>query len=322
MVNAVLEADAIGLSARALNQVRQFGEMLIELTGEMLDVPCAVLTEKILEKTGILKQYENSKDESDASRVENIKELVSAVTEFDKQYPDDGILGFLENVALVTDTDRMEEQAGIVTLMTLHSAKGLEFPAVFLTGLEEGIFPIARAMFEEEQLEEERRLMYVGITRAKRKLFISHAGSRMLFNQRQQNEISRFIGEIPGRVLEDNRIRRETARLPRSAARPFGVNAPSYSKPAMPVPNTQKPSLNSIPGLSKGFGKTVSSVSSNTRGVSLFHKGDRVHHRTLGKGTVVDVRETPQGPRADVRFDAGGDVRTFPADTAPMIKIG
>ena len=321
MVNAVLDADKISLSARALNAVRAFGDLIVDLTGEMLDLSCADLVEKVLEKTGILKQYENSKDEMDAARVENIKELVAAVVEYDKLNPEEGILGFLENVALVTDTDSLEEKTSVVTLMTLHSAKGLEFPAVFLTGLEENIFPISRAMFDEDQLEEERRLMYVGITRAKRHLFLSHAGNRMLYNARQSNEMSRFVSEIPGRVLEDNRMRSGAARLARPMQRPIAGG--NYPKPSLPTVSG-KPGLNGIPGLQKGFGNTnfVASKAASSRGTNLFKAGDKVAHRTLGTGTVKQVRQTDLGDRVDVDFGGEKGVRTFPADTAPIIKIG
>ncbi|MBQ3079592.1 MAG: DNA helicase PcrA [Clostridia bacterium] len=322
MVNAVLEASEIGLSGRALNAVSGFADILMELTGEMLDVSASELIEEVLEKTGILTQYKNSKDDDDKSRVENIQELVSAVTEYDKQNPEEGILGFLENVALVTDTDSMEEKVSFVTLMTLHSAKGLEFPAVFLTGLEEGIFPISRAMFDEDQLEEERRLMYVGITRAKKILFVSHAKTRMLYNARQANELSRFVSEMPGRVIEDNRIRASEARLQRPMARPQYDGG--FSKPSKPGAfSSGKPSLNNIPGLQKGFNYVPSQGASQVkRGAAIFHEGDYVQHRTLGKGVVKAVRDLPEGTRVDVDFGAGKGVRTFAADTAPMIKIG
>lgn len=319
MANAVLEADEIGLSARAVNAVKGFGDMLMELTSEMLDVSCAELITTLIDKTGILKQYQNSKDDEDINRVDNIKELVSAVTEYDKQNPEDGILGFLENVALITDTDSMEEKTSFVTLMTLHSAKGLEFPAVFLTGLEEGIFPISRSLFDEEQMEEERRLMYVGITRAKRLLFLSHANTRMLFNARQSNELSRFVSEIPQRILEDNRMRAGSARLSKPAARP--VNAGYQAQVSRSA--SGKPTISGIPGLQKGFQYVPSAgAGSVARGAAIFHVGDRVQHRTIGVGIVKAVRNMPDGTRVDVDFGAGKGVRTFAADTAPMIKIG
>ncbi len=319
MANAVLEADEIGLSARAVNAVKGFADMLMELTSEMLDVSCAELITTLIDKTGILKQYQNSKDDEDINRVDNIKELVSAVTEYDKQNPEDGILGFLENVALITDTDSMEEKTSFVTLMTLHSAKGLEFPAVFLTGLEEGIFPISRSLFDEEQMEEERRLMYVGITRAKRLLFLSHANTRMLFNARQSNELSRFVSEIPQRILEDNRMRAGSARLSKPAARP--VNAGYQAQVSRSA--SGKPTISGIPGLQKGFQYVPSAgAGSVARGAAIFHVGDRVQHRTIGVGIVKAVRNMPDGTRVDVDFGAGKGVRTFAADTAPMIKIG
>ena len=330
MVNAVMDAREAGLSARALTAVTGFSNLLVELTGEMMDVPLSDFIGTLIEKTGILKQYENGKDTEDASRVENIQELVSAVAEYDRQYPGEGALGFLENVALVTDTDNIGEKASAVTLMTLHSAKGLEFPTVFLAGLEEGIFPIARAMFDDAQMEEERRLMYVGVTRAKKKLFLSHASSRMLYNSRQTNELSRFVGEIPQRLLDDNRRRNENARLPR----PFGRSERPETG-FRPVPNperkTGKPTLDGIPGVQRGFGGAApfanrapagGSVSANTRGAALFRAGDQVYHRSLGNGVVTELKDTPNGPRVTVDFGAEKGVRVFPADTAPMIKIG
>ena len=211
LLNALMEAENAGLSSRALTAVRGFTELLITLTGDMLDKPASEFITGLIEQTGLEKQYENDKEPENESRRENIHELVSAVIEYDRMNPEGGMVGFLENVALVTDTDRMEEKASLVTLMTLHSAKGLEFPVVFLTGLEEGIFPISRAMFNEDQMEEERRLMYVGVTRAKKKLFLSHARNRMLYNARQSNEVSRFVTEIPARVLEENRQKSERA---------------------------------------------------------------------------------------------------------------
>ena len=321
LINAVMDAEKAGLSARALKAVTGFGELIMDLTGEMLDTPLTDFIDRLLDKTGILKQYENSRDDEDASRVENIRELVSAAVEFDRMYPGEGILGFLENVALVTDTDSVGEKASAVTLMTLHSAKGLEFPVVFLAGLEEGIFPITRAMFEDEQMEEERRLMYVGITRAKRRLYLSHAATRMLYNARQSNEISRFVSEIPQRLIEDGRARGGSARIPKPAARGGRTDAGFAPRP---VPNPRvggKDALSGIPGLKKGFSASVSR-DAPTRASSLFHVGDVVHHRSLGRGTVTDVADTPAGPRVTVDFGAEKGKRTFPADTAPMIKIG
>ena len=319
LLNALMEAENAGLSSRALTAVRGFTELLITLTGDMLDKSASEFITGLIEQTGLEKQYENEKEPENESRRENIHELVSAVIEYDRMNPEGGMVGFLENVALVTDTDRMEEKASLVTLMTLHSAKGLEFPVVFLTGLEEGIFPISRAMFNEEQMEEERRLMYVGVTRAKKKLFLSHARNRMLYNARQSNEVSRFVTEIPARVLEENRQKSETRVLPR----PFGQRANAGGQAARPEVRpgiAGRPSISSIPGVQKGFGAQPARELPK-RPEIRYAAGDRVFHKAFGNGLVKQVAQTAGGARVTVDFGEGKGVKTFAGD-APMIKIG
>ena len=319
LLNALMEAENAGLSSRALTAVRGFTELLITLTGDMLDKPASEFITGLIEQTGLEKQYENDKEPENESRRENIHELVSAVIEYDRMNPEGGMVGFLENVALVTDTDRMEEKASLVTLMTLHSAKGLEFPVVFLTGLEEGIFPISRAMFNEEQMEEERRLMYVGVTRAKKKLFLSHARNRMLYNARQSNEVSRFVTEIPARVLEENRQKSETRVLPR----PFGQRANAGGQAARPEVRpgiAGRPSISSIPGVQKGFGAQPARELPKCPEIR-YAAGDRVFHKAFGNGVVKQVAQTAGGARVTVDFGEGKGVKTFAGD-APMIKIG
>ena len=266
LLNAVLKAEEAGIGARALGAVKGFAELITELLTLMFQSSPAEFMELLLEKTGLMKQYENSSDPEDVSRVENLKELVSAVGEYERQNPEEGILGFLENVALVTDTDRLDEKTQAVTLMTLHSAKGLEFGAVFLTGLEEGIFPISRAMMEEMELEEERRLMYVGITRAKKYLFLSCARNRLLFNQRQSNPVSRFVGEIPSSLLEDARNASQPSRL-----------SPSSPNQRLSSYGNTAPSDTFTSGTNSAFGSSLTN----------FAPGDRVRHRIFGFGTVL-----------------------------------
>ncbi len=311
MVSAVLDASNIGLSSRALNSVKEFAELLTQLTCDMLDMPADEFIDKLILKTGILTQYENSRDPEDASRAQNIQELVAAVTEYHRNKPEEGLLGFLENVALVTAMDSMDEKTTTITLMTLHSAKGLEFSSVFLTGLEEGIFPLSKALYDDNLLEEERRLMYVGITRAKQRLFISHAATRMLYNARQSSEISRFVSEIPRRLLDDGRAKSENVRLPRPTMR--------HEQPTKQPAFAKKPTLADIPGVSKGF---FPSIASAITAAVLFSEGDEVQHRSFGKGVVKAVRETPNGARVDVDFGPEKGIKTFPADSAPIIKIG
>ena len=302
MLNAVFEASNTGLGSRAVKSLEGFAELIGELCGCMLDMPMAEFTQTLLDKTGLLKQYENSQDVDDGVRVENIKEFISAISEYDKHNPDDGIVGFLENVALVTDTDRLEEHTQTVTLMTLHSAKGLEFGAVFLTGLEEGIFPISRAIMDDNQLEEERRLMYVGITRAKQKLFISYARSRMLFNNRQANPVSRFVSEIPRTLIDDGRRAAPPTRL-----------APSAPNQRMNAPKSTPGVALGIAGVSKGFG-----AQTEARAATLFKPGDKVNHRSFGLGEVVEVR--PDGKIVVVDFGKFG-LKALDANMSPMTLV-
>ncbi|MBQ9408008.1 MAG: UvrD-helicase domain-containing protein [Clostridia bacterium] len=293
------------VGARARNALRGFGELMRELKSKLATTPADELVEALIEGTGIVKQYEDSKDPEDVSRVENIRELVSAVGEYVRQNPEDGLTGFLENVALVTDTDRLEEGTQLVTLMTLHSAKGLEFGAVFIVGLEETIFPITRSMMDDEQLEEERRLMYVGITRAKKLLFLSCARNRIMYNERSCNPISRFVAEIPRELIDDGRRAMNPVRL--------GPSSPNQRLDAYrgagraQTPGASKAKLEDIAGLQKGFGAPRA---------TLFHVGDRVQHRSFGFGTVVEVR--PDGRVIVVDFGRGFGLKPVDANMAPM----
>ncbi len=298
MLGAIIRGKPDELGARAKNALKGFGQLIEDLSALRESLSAVELVEKLIDETDILSQYENSKDPEDVSRVENIQELVTAVGEYSRQNPEDGLTGFLENVALVTDTDRLDEKTQTVTLMTLHSAKGLEFGAVFLVGLEETIFPISRAMMDDEQLEEERRLMYVGVTRAKQRLYLSCARNRTLYNERHANAISRFVGEIPRELIDDGRR----------------VQAPSRLTPSAPNQrlNAQKsgdtaPKPWEIPGVQKGMGKSAA---------SLFHVGDRVMHRSFGQGTVLDVR--PDGKVLIIDFGKIFGTKAISAEMAPM----
>ena len=226
--------------------------------------------------------------------------------------------GFLENVALVSDLDNLPETQRPLTLMTLHSAKGLEFPAVFLVGLEEGLFPTTRAMFDDDKLEEERRLCYVGITRAMKRLFLSHARTRTLFGARQAFPRSRFVDEIPPRLIGGARTReRAPERLPRPAgggSERFEPRPQAAWKPDRSAAG--KGAALGIPGVSKGF---VPSQARALEPLVLFKAGDRVLHRVFGHGTVEEVRGSGREAKLVIVFDERGQ-KIFPADTAPVVK--
>ena len=320
---AVMDAGDVGLPSRARTAVMGFSQLMLELIETYVDMDPETFVRTLIEKTGYKKQYEADKSDEGRARLENIEEFVGAVAQYQQQNPEGGLEGFLENVALVSDLDNLPETQRPLTLMTLHSAKGLEFPAVFLVGLEEGLFPTTRAMFDDDKLEEERRLCYVGITRAMKRLFISHARTRTLFGSRQAFERSRFVDEIPPRLIGDTRQMRQS---PEKLSRPMGRSErPAYEpRPQAPwrqdapaaVKKPSPPGLMGIPGVSKGF---VPSQARNLEPVQLFHPGDRVLHRVFGHGTVDEIRGTGRDAKLVITFDDRGQ-KIFPADTAPVVK--
>ena len=236
----------------------------------------SVITQAVLEQSGLLAELEESKDPQDEVRVENLEELVAVATEYEEGEVEEGeeisLTGFLEDVSLVADADQIpdgEDHGGVVTMMTLHTAKGLEFPTVFLTGMEEGIFPHSRTLDDPEELQEERRLAYVGLTRARENLFITRAEYRSAWGAPNYNAASRFISEIPDNVIEWNQAEEKSFKLKSSVRRNF--TAP------------------------KATGKI-----SNTMQLAV---GERVSHDTFGLGTVIEV--SGEGDRAEATIDFG-----------------
>lgn len=211
------------LSARPKKCVSDFFMLMTMLLALKETMPLEEFVSTLVEKTGLLAQYQKEDTEEARSRVENIQEFMGAVSEYAKATENATLEDYLENVSLVTDLDQQEDERGYVTLMTLHSAKGLEFPDVFMTGLEEGIFPSARSLMDETKMEEERRLCYVGITRAKKELYLSSSRSRMIFGQTRRNPPSCFLDEIDPNVMDET----ESPELAYSGG--FGAGYGSYS---------------------------------------------------------------------------------------------
>jgi len=238
--DACRRVNEMELPARAKNSVQSFVKIVEYLTTKRDMQTVSALIQNVLDTTGYIEDLKKDKTPEAESRVENVGELLSVAKEFEDRAGQaegedgDASLGkFLENVSLVSDVDSLEDTANSVTMMTLHAAKGLEFPVVFLTGLEEGIFPHFRAMGNQTELEEERRLCYVGITRAQEELFMSYAGSRMLFGNVQRNPVSRFVGEIPMNLFLAKSSRRGTAQtytptLAEGSRRPESQYAPKW----------------------------------------------------------------------------------------------
>jgi DNA helicase-2/ATP-dependent DNA helicase PcrA len=292
-------ADVPGLAARSVSAIEAFNALIGGLRELAPAVPVAELAEAVLDRTGYVEALENSSDLQDASRAENLKELVSVAREFDGAQGkgggevDGGTLAeFLEQVSLVADADEIpegEDHGGLVTLMTLHTAKGLEFPVVFLTGMEEEVFPHQRSLANARELEEERRLAYVGITRAMQRLYLTRAVARNWWGRPSFHTESRFLAEIPVGLIEWRRD--ETA-------------AKSSLMPAQERmaqrPGTRSPGNRPVPSLSPG---------------------DMVTHDKFGLGTVVST--DGYGDQAEAKIDFGGEygVKHLVLRYAPLEKL-
>ena len=285
-------ADVPGLAARSAAAIEGFNGLLDGLRELAESGPVADLAEAVLDRTGYVEALESSSDLQDASRVENLKELVSVAREFDGSHDEGTLAEFLEQVSLVADADEIpdgEDHGGLVTMMTLHTAKGLEFPVVFLTGLEEEVFPHQRSLTSKKELEEERRLAYVGITRAKERLYLTRAVARNWYGRPSFHKQSRFLAEIPAGLIQWRRD--ETAA--RSSI------APAQERMAR-LPGARSPGNRPVPSLSPG---------------------DKVTHDKFGLGTVVST--DGYGDEAEAKIDFGGDygVKHLVLRYAPLEKL-
>ncbi|MFD5230746.1 DNA helicase PcrA [Streptomyces qaidamensis] len=284
--------EAYGMAARSTNAVKRFNTLMEDLRTivESGAGPATVL-EAVLERTGYLAELQASTDPQDETRIENLQELAAVAMEFEQERGEDEqttLSDFLEQVALVADSDQIpdeEDGDGVITLMTLHTAKGLEFPVVFLTGMEDGVFPHMRALGQTKELEEERRLAYVGITRARERLYLTRSTLRSAWGQPSYNPPSRFLEEIPPAHVEWKRT---------------GATAPASSGPVSAV----AASLSSSRSRSSASGASgFATRRTSEKPVVSLAVGDRVTHDQFGLGTVVAVKGT--GGNAEATIDFG-----------------
>ena len=311
------------LSSRPKKCIGEFALLLMRLTALKETLPLSELVETMLNETGLKAQFEIEGNEEAQMRLENLMEFLGAAREFENQSQDKSLEAFLENVALVTDLDQQEDAPQYVTLMTLHSVKGLEYNAVFIAGMEEGIFPSMRSAMDENRLEEERRLCYVGLTRAKRQLFLSYARKRTIFNQITHNPPSRFLKEIPSRLVVDEWAEasrrsfssdQEHTSIVSRRDKPRNL---SFGTPGMAA--GARGTLN-IPGVQKGFVPSAARSLESSAVKELFHPGDRVLHRKFGEGTVQAVTGSGADARITIAFTAYGS-KDFSLSIAPIVKI-
>lgn len=302
LMQAIQEIDQTGISKRASTALAAFGDQILNWFKMQEYLSVTDLVEEILEQTGYRKLLKNEKSLEAESRLENIDEFLTVTQEFEKNYDDKSLVGFLTELALdsnINQNDEQQQSEETVTLMTLHSAKGLEFPAVFLIGMEEGIFPHNRALDDEDEMEEERRLAYVGITRAEKALFLTNAKLRTLYGRTNMNAASRFIGEIPDELIEDT-----TPKLEKSS---FGgtMGRSGFQSSNTVSPVTRKSFLTKQPSQSTEDWKV----------------GDQVLHKKWGKGTVVSIKGGGESTELDIAFPKPIGLKRLLGSFAPIEKV-
>ena len=296
---AVKEVDFIGVTKRAAIALAEFGTLIRTLTQQQEFLTATDMVEAVLERTGYEEMLKKEQTIESQSRLENLEEFMTVTKDFEASSEDDKTLvAFLTDLALIADIDSVDEEEAEnepkITLMTLHAAKGLEFPAVFLIGLEENVFPHSRSMMDDEEMEEERRLAYVGITRAERELYLTHAKMRTLYGRTNMNPVSRFIHEIPEDLIDG---------MEQSKAKMFG----SLSRPkANPSPSPLKRKAQKV--------KTTGAES------ETWGPGDKAAHKKWGVGTVVKVQGEGEAMELDIAFPAPTGIKRVLAKFAPITK--
>lgn len=297
LFEALSSTDEIPVTKRARTSLENFAAMIFDLLNDIEGKDVLSLIETVIKQTGYgdMLDKEAEHDPQGESRKENVGEFLSVAKDYMDSNPDGNLQDFLENVALVSDVDDFESSDSKVTLMTLHAAKGLEFPVVFLTGLDEGLFPHSRTLLDPAQVEEERRLAYVGITRAERQLYVTNAITRTMYGRISAYMPSRFLAEIPPQLMEDY-----------------------HRKSAMPqrrttaVPGKQRVSILTKP--------VTSSLPKKHAVTDTFAKGDKVRHKIWGIGTVLDVIGEGTNMQMKIQFPTKG-VRQVVVKYAPLEKI-
>lgn len=337
---AARRADEVpGMATRSLNSVKAFVKLLDDLAEVAEGSGAAEALEAVLEQTGYLAALRSSTDPQDESRVENLAELVAVVREYERDNPEGSLEEFLEQVSLVADADQIPDapegasqaevdaavaeakRQGVVTLMTLHTAKGLEFPVVFLTGMEHGVFPHRRSATDPEELAEERRLAYVGLTRARKRLYLTRSEVRSLWGQSEYYPASQFLGEVPAELID---WKREGSKRPPAVGNAndrWDRSAARYGGSSWGAGTSRNASFSSIsPASSPASAATKKGRVQPQKEVIAVSVGDKVNHTAFGDGTVIGVEGAGDKTVAKVSFGVGE--KRLLLRYAPLTKVG
>ncbi|MFZ5966075.1 MAG: UvrD-helicase domain-containing protein [Bacillota bacterium] len=295
LFGVLLNDDAIQeFSKKVVTGIRDFVLLISKYGQQKEEISVTQLIRNVLDESGYLKALENENTIEATTRIENLQEFISVAMEFERNSEVATLEEFLANISLMSDIDNMEEEENAVVLMTLHSAKGLEFPVVFMAGMEEGIFPSSRSIIEDEDVEEERRICYVGITRAREKLFLTHALIRTLYGRTMYNGVSRFIDEIDEHLLD--RDKEEVKKAERQALAP-------------------------APGIYRGVPLKEAARPMEVKDTASIRPGAKVAHDKFGKGTVISVKGSGDTAELTIAFDSAG-IKKLVFGYAPIKIMG
>lgn len=301
MLEAAENVMMTNVTGKAAKQLESFAKLMRDLHDMEKSATVTELTDTILDRAGYRQALKKTQSLENESRLENLDEFLTVTQQFDSTWQEDEehedpFVDFLAELSLVSDQDSVDEEQNEITMMTLHAAKGLEFPVVFLIGMEEGIFPLSRAMTDEDELEEERRLAYVGITRAQQELFLTNAFSRMLYGRKQNNPTSRFVEEIDDDLLQSENEVQSTGFAKPKTARQIDPYKQAQMKPG-----------------------TVTKPTTTGAEKKAWNVGDKIFHKAWGEGTVVKVNGEGENTELDIAFASQG-IKRLLASFAPISK--